>query len=371
MDISLARDPLLNALGTIQRILPKKDEVPILQNVLFDAGALTITGTNREMVATAVVEGQAGTATERITIPGHLLHDIVRKLPAGCTIDLKLENPKGPLIVKSGRSRFSLSTLPAEDFPDFTIGEMSHRFSIDSQKLASMIGACEFAIANETARFYLNGIYMHLADGGEDPMLRMVASDGLRLARVETLAPDGAEDMPGIILPRPFVVELKRLAEAGGEIEVALSTSKIQVGNGKGITIVSKLIDHDYVDYERVIPSASDKTAVIERAELEKALDRVLTVSDGRPYSVTLSFTEDRLEVTHKAKDGQAADEVDATFTGEAFEIAFNGRFVLDILNAAGGERIILKMNDPKSPGVFHPEDDENALFVCMPMGRE
>lgn len=368
MDISLARDPLLNALGTIQRILPKKDEVPILQNVLFDAGALTITGTDREMVATAVVEGQAGTATDRITVPGHLLHDIVRKLPSGCTVDVKLESPKGPLIVKSGRSRFSLPTLPAEDFPDFTVGEMTHHFTIDGRALAKLIGTCEFAMANEVARFFLNGIYLHLVEGRDGPMLRMVASDGLRLAQAEILAPSGTEGMPGVILPRPFVAEMKRLAEAGGDIEIALSASKIRIGNGKGTTIVSKLVDHGYVDYQRAIPSDNDKTAVIDRAELEKALDRVLTVTDGKPYLVSLSFTGGILEITHKAKDGEAFDEVDAAFTGAALAIGFSGRFVLDILGAAGGERIVLKLKDPGSPGVFHPEDDENALFVCMPM---
>jgi len=369
MNITLERDQLLNALGVVHRIVPKKADIPILQNVLLDAGPLTITANDCDMMGTAVLAGQAGTSSDRITVPGHTLYDIVRKFPAGATINAALEGPKGPLIVKSGRSRFSLQTLPAEDFPDFSIGEMSHHFFIPGATLAKLIGRCEFAICTEPTRFYLNGIYLHVVDGPDGPMLRLVATDGLRLAQVQTIAPPEAEGMPSVIVPRFFVSEMKRIAETAGDVEISLSKNKIRISNGKGTVLVSKLIDAQFPDYQRVIPSSHSRTAVIERACLETALDRLLTIAEGKQNAVKFAFKEDQLELTHTNPDrGFASEEIDASMTGDDFEIGFNGRFVLDVLGAAGGERIILKMGEPGAPGVFHPEDDENALFVCMPM---
>jgi DNA polymerase-3 subunit beta len=369
MDISLNRDQFLIALGVVQRIVPKKAPVPILQNVLLDAGSLTITGTDFDMMGTAVVEGQAGTSQERITVPGHTLYDIVRKLPAGSTIDAVLKDKKGPLTIKCGRSRFSLQTLPAEDFPDFSVGDMSHHFSMAGAMLAKLIGRCEFAMGTDDNRHYLNGIYLHVVSGREGPMLRLVATDGHRLARIEVPAPEGAEGMPGVIVPSWFTAEMKRVAESAGDVDISLSPNKIRISNNRGIVLVSKLVDGDYPDYERVIPAGNSHTVVIERAELEKAVDRVLTIAEAKAHAIKLAFADDRIEITHRNQNADSAvEEIDAPFDGEELTVGFNGRYLLDILGAAGGERIIARLGDPGAPGIFLPEDDDRALFVCMPM---
>ncbi|WP_404291494.1 DNA polymerase III subunit beta [Microvirga sp. RSM25] len=369
MDITLDRDQLLIALGVVQRIVPKKSPVPVLQNILLDAGPLTITGTDFDMMGSAVVEGQAGTSAQRITIPGHTLYDIVRKLPPGGAINASLKDEKGPLVIKCGRSRFTLQTLPAADFPDFSVGDMSHHFSISGQMLAKLISRCEFAMATDEQRHYLNGIYLHVVSGQDGPMLRLVATDGHRLARLEVPAPEGAEGMPGIIVPSYFTAELKRVAEAAGDIDVSLSSNKIRISNNKGIVLVSKLIDGNFPDYERVIPAGNDRTVVIERAGLEKAVDRVLTIAEAKAHAIKLAFANDRIEITHRNQNADSsAEEIDAAFDGQAMTVGFNGRYLLDILGAAGGERIIARLGDPGAPGIFLPEDDESALFVCMPM---
>lgn len=369
MDITLERDQLLTALGAVHRIVPKKATIPILQNILLDTGALTVTATDLDMMGSTVLAGQAGASQERTTVDGHTLYDIVRKMPEGGSINAVLESTKGPLILKCGRSRFTLQTLPAEDFPDFSIGEMSHHFSIPGATLAKMVTRCDYAISTEETRYYLNGIYLHVVDGRDGPMLRMVATDGHRLAQVQTVAPEGTDGMPGVIVPRHFVGEIKRMAESTANVDVSLSTNKIRISNGNGTVLVSKLIDGSYPDYPRVIPTQNSKTVVIERAELESALDRLMTLAEGKNNTIKFAFSEDRIELTHNNPDkGHAVEEIDGAFTGDDLQIGFNGRYVLDTLAAAGGERIIMKMNDAGTPGVFHPEEDENALFVCMPM---
>lgn len=246
---------------------------------------------------------------------------------------------------------------------------MNHHFSMQGPTLAKLIGHCGFAVSTEETRYYLNGIYLHLASGPDGPMLRLVATDGHRLAQVQVIAPPGTEGMPSVIVPRFFLPEMQRIAEAAGEVEISLSVNKIRVGSRNGTVLVSKLVDGAFPDYQRVIPRGNDKIAVIERSILEGALDRVLTIAATKSSAVKMSLDAGRMEITHSNPDaGSAVEEIDIAYDGEQIEVGFNGRYLLDMLNAAGGDRIVMQLGEPGTPGLFHPEDDENALYVCMPM---
>lgn len=364
MNLTFERDALLQALGTVDKLVERKATIPILSNVLLDPGPLQITGTDLDIMGTVTVEGQAGAASTPITVAAHTLFDIVRKLPAGGQIEITQPAPGEPLAIRCGRSRFALPTLPAEDFPDLASGELPHTFTIEGKILAAMIERVEFAISTEETRHYLNGIYWHVAGD----KLRMVATDGHRLARVDTAAPDGAAGMPGIIVPRKAVSEIKRLAASAGVIEVALSEAKIQV-RAKATVLTSKLIDGTFPDYERVIPSGNDQTLALERAPLASAIDRVMTVcTDSR--AVKLAAGPDGLALTvRNAETGASgSEEIEAAYEGPPIEIGFNGRYMADILDAAGGDTVVCKVGPPGAPLLFHPVDDEDALFVLMPM---
>jgi DNA polymerase-3 subunit beta len=206
MKVTLERAVLLKSLGHVHRVVERRNTIPILSNVLLraDGRSLTLKATDLDLEVTEIVPadvGQAGAAT----LPAHILHDIVRKFPDGAQVSLETTGDTGQLVLRSGRSRFNLQSLPEADFPDLAVGEMTNTFTIDAADLKRLIDKTQFAISNEETRYYLNGIYMHTIDVEGHAMLRAVATDGHRLARVEVPAPAGASGMPGIIIPRKTV----------------------------------------------------------------------------------------------------------------------------------------------------------------------
>ena len=240
------------------------------------------------MTETIPAEVSPGGAT---TVPAHMIYDIVRKLPEGSQIVLDASGDRASLTIRAGTSRFSLQTLPESDFPDLAAGEMTHKFTLPAKDLKRLIDKTQFAISTEETRYYLNGIYLHVAGSGKAQKLRAVATDGHRLAQVELDAPKGAEGMPGIIVPRKTVGEVQRLIEdLDAEVAIELSQTKIRFTIGD-VVLTSKLIDGTFPDYGRVIPAGNDKTLIVDKPEFEAAVDRVSTVSSERGRAVKLALS--------------------------------------------------------------------------------
>ena len=247
-------------------------------------------------------------------------------------------------------------------------GDLPHRFDVASDQLRRLIDKTRFAISTEETRYYLNGIYLHAADNG-DSTLRAVATDGHRLARMEIPLPDGAKGMPGVIVPRKTVSELRKLIdEFDGDVSVALSETKIQF-SFDGAVLTSKLIDGTFPDYSRVIPLGNDKVLEVDCHMFAEAVDRVSTISSDRTRSVKLNLEADKLVLSvNSPENGTAREEVAAQYAAEAMEIGFNARYLLDILGQVEGDTMNAKLADPSSPTVIQDSADPAALYVLMPM---
>jgi DNA polymerase-3 subunit beta len=271
--------------------------------------------------------------------------------------------------IRSGRSRFMLQALPEGDFPDLAAGDLPHRFALPAGDLKRLIDKTQFAISTEETRYYLNGIFFHTLDAGNGPVLRAVATDGHRLARVEMPAPQGAQGMPGVIVPRKAVAEIQKLVENGEEaIDIELSSAKVRLTFG-GVVLTSKLIDGTFPDYQRVIPQGNDKQLVVERADFAKAVDRVSTISSERGRAVKLALNEGRLTLSVNNPDsGSATEEIEVDYDAPALDIGFNARYLLDITSQLDGDTALFKLADPGSPTLIQDRDGAPALYVLMPM---
>jgi DNA polymerase-3 subunit beta len=298
-----------------------------------------------------------------------MIYDIVRKLPEGAQIVLDSSGDRASLTIRAGKSRFSLQTLPESDFPDLAAGEMTHKFSLPAKDLKRLIDKTQFAISTEETRYYLNGIYLHVAGAAKAHKLRAVATDGHRLAQAELDAPKGADGMPGIIVPRRTVGEVQRLIEdLDTEVMIELSQTKIRFTIGD-VVLTSKLIDGTFPDYGRVIPAGNDKTLMVDKPEFAAAVDRVSTVSSERGRAVKLALSPGKLVLTVTNPDsGSATEELEVEYDSDPLDIGFNSRYLLDITAQIEGDVALLKLADPGSPTLIQEKDSANALYVLMPM---
>jgi DNA polymerase-3 subunit beta len=297
-----------------------------------------------------------------------MLYDIVRKLPDGAEISLDTGSGQ-TMALKAGRARFSLQMLPDADFPDLQTGDLPISFTIPAELLKRLIDRTQFAISTEETRYYLNGIYFHVVGAGGEARLRAVATDGHRLAKAEAPAPEGSVGMPGIILPRKTVGEIQKLLERpDAEVTIGLSDSKLRLAMGD-LVLTSKLIDGTFPDYERVIPKANDKVLTLDKADFERAVDRVSTVSSDRGRAVKLSLAEDRMVLAVNNPDsGSATDEIPVDYGADPLEIGFNSRYLLDIAGQLTTENAIFRLADPGSPTLIEGSGEADALYVLMPM---
>ncbi|MEZ5925430.1 MAG: DNA polymerase III subunit beta [Hyphomicrobiaceae bacterium] len=371
MRLLIERTELLRALSHVTSVVERRTTIPILSNILISAkpGSMAVKGTDleREVVETASCEvSQPGA----ITVSAHLLHDIVRKLQEGAQISFDTGGGDGNrLTLASGHSRFYLPILPADEFPDLAAGELANEFELGAGELKQMIDKTRFAISTEETRYYLNGIFLHLARTGAADMLRAVATDGHRLAQFELPCPDGAKGMPGVIVPRKTVNELHRLLEdTGASVTVALSSAKIQFRIGT-VVMTSKLIDGTFPDYQRVIPQSNNKAMHVANAAFATAVDRVATVSTDRGRAVKLNIESEKLVLTVTNPDGgSATEEIAVDYDAEPLEIGFNARYLLDISQQLEGDTAHFMLADPGSPTTVRDGGDERALYVLMPM---
>ena len=373
MRVTIERSNLMRALGHAQRVVERKNTIPILSNVLLSArgGALTLKATDLDIEVTekvaARVEQDGAT-----TVPAHMLYDIVRKLPDGSEVMLQVAE-EGTLRLVSGRSQFRLQMLPEDDFPDLTAADFSHTFRLAAADLKGLIDRTQFAISNEETRYYLNGIYLHHVDapgnGDDGARLRVVATDGHRLAQAQIAAPDGSAGMPGVIVPRKAVGEIQKLVDGADEqVTVELSEAKVRVTVGD-VVLTSKLIDGTFPDYNRVIPTGNDKELTLDRATFASAVDRVSTIASDRGRAVKLAMGDGQMVLSVNNPDsGSAEEEIAVGYAAEALEIGFNSRYLLDITSQLSAEETVFMLADPGSPTLIREKGEAAALYVLMPM---
>jgi DNA polymerase-3 subunit beta len=372
MRLKADRATLIKALAHIQSVAEKRNTIPILANVMIEVsgGKLSLTATDMEI---AIVEAMPAVTSRdgKTTAPAATLYEIVRKLPDGAEVELDFGGGDAPLALRSGRFATSLVTLSTDDFPSMTAGQLPHRFHLTALALRGLIDRTRFAISTEETRYYLNGIYLHAADGADGRVLRAVATDGHRLARVEEPLPEGAGSMPGVIIPRKTVAELRKLLEeASGDVACALSDTRIQftVGN---VMLTSKLIDGTFPEYERVIPRDNEKILRVGKKDFAEAVARVAAISSERSRPVKMSLARDLLVLSAASPEqGTASEELDGdriTYEFSPLEIGFQARYLNDITDQIG-DTVEFLFSDGSAPTVVRESGDPTALYVLMPM---
>ncbi|MBA4326379.1 MAG: DNA polymerase III subunit beta [Rhodobacter sp.] len=370
MKLSIERATLLKALAQAQSVVERRNTIPILANVLIEAEGAQVsfraTDLDIEVVdrAPAMVERAGST-----TVSAVMLHEIVRKLPDGALVSLSEDSAAGRLTITAGRSTFNLATLPKEDFPVMATSEYSSNFSAPAPVLRRLFDKAKFAISTEETRYYLNGVYMHVSQGETGKVLRCVATDGHRLARIDAPLPEGAEGMPGVIVPRKTVGELRKLLD-DDEATIAVSVSETKVRFATPvITLTSKVIDGTFPDYTRVIPTGNTRKLEVDASEFAKAVDRVATVSSERSRAVKLSLEEDRLILSVNSPDsGAAEEELAVAYGDERLEIGFNAKYLLEIASQVDRENAVFLFNSAADPTLMREGNDLSAVYVVMPM---
>ena len=370
MKFIIERATLLKTLNHVQNIVEKRNTIPVLSNVKIEAlgDGISFKATDMDTEITEITDAKI-IETGATTAPAHMLYDIVRKLNDGSEIEISFPDEKGQLSIASGRSKFSLSTIAVEDFPVIAADTLPTNFAMAKEELKDVIDRTQFAVSTEETRYYLNGLYIHAKTEGETKVLRIVATDGHRLACVESPLPAGAEKMNGVIIPRKTVAEIRKLLDDSKteNVSISLSENKIRFML-EDITLTSKLIDGTYPDYERVIPTGNNKILEVSVKELSSAVDRVSVVAE-RTRAIKLITSKNHVVLTTSSPDlGSALEEVEAKYEHDALEVGYNFRYLLDILNEIKGDNVEISFSDSSSPSVIHDTSDSSAIYVLMPM---
>ena len=370
MKLSIERSILLKAVSQAQSVVERRNTIPILANVFIEAGKdhvkFRATDLDIEILdkVPAKIERSGATTVSAVT-----LHDIIRKLPDGALVTLFDDAAKGRLTVEAARSVFSLATLPKEDFPIMASSEYDTNFSASTQLLRRLFDKTKFAISTEETRYYLNGVYLHVADTDSGQVIRCVATDGHRLARVDAELPEGAGNFPGVIVPRKTVIELRKLLDDDDiQIAVSVSETKIRFATPE-ISLTSKVIDGTFPDYARVIPKGNTRKLEVDANEFAKAVDRVATVSSERSRAVKLSLAEDLLILSVNSPDsGTAEEELVVAYGDDKLDIGFNAKYLLEIASQVDRENAVFLFNSSGDPTLMREGNDTSAIYVVMPM---
>lgn len=364
MKFQVGRNVLLGALTGVIGVVERRQTLPILSNVLMEVSEdrllLTATDLEIEMKASAVVQNLA---PGRLTLPARKLYDICRGLPEGAELTVEAQGDKA--VVRSGRSRYSLACLSADEFASLELQGEARHFSLPGVGLRKLIEKTQFAMAQQDVRYYLNGTLLELRSSG----VRTVATDGHRLALAELPLSLDTEEVLSVIVPRKAILELMRLL-TGQDESVSLSVGsgqlKVEVGD---LQLMTKLIDGRFPDYERVIPTNGDKRVTADREAVRQALARTAILSNEKFKGVRLSLDRDRMVLqTHNPEHEEAEEELEVAYEGEAMEIGFNVNYLMDALGALGSSSFILDLRNSESSGLIQAMDDASARYVVMPM---
>jgi DNA polymerase-3 subunit beta len=367
MKFSVSRDTLLKSLNLVAGVVERRQTLPILANVMMvlDGDRLSLTGTDLEVELVGRVQLPTAGEPGEVTVPARKLTDICKSLPEGADIDFSVN--EGKATVRSGRSRFTLSTLPAREFPNVEDSMGTHQLSLKQGQLKRLIERTAFAMAQQDVRYYLNGMLWEL-DGSK---LRVVATDGHRLAMCSlsgdmTVKGDGSSQ---VILPRKGVLELQRLLmEEEDDIEIVIGSNHIRA-NTTDFTFTSKLVDGKFPDYQRVLPRSPDKIMMGSRLDLRQAFARTSILSNEKYRGVRLKLSPDTLDIVANNPEQEVAEEtVAVNYAGDALEIGFNVTYLLDVLSVLSDDQVKMSLSDPNSSALLEESEEGDSLYVVMPM---
>jgi DNA polymerase-3 subunit beta len=365
MKFSISRDALLKPLNLVAGVVERRQTLPILANVLMvlDGERLSLTGTDLEVELVGRVQLAASGDSGEVTVPARKLVDICKSLPEGSDIDFSVQD--GKVTVKSGRSRFTLSTLPAREFPNVEDSMGTHQFTLKQGELKRLIDRTGFAMAQQDVRYYLNGMLWELSG----KQLRVVATDGHRLALCTLPHKVDVNGDTQVILPRKGVLELSRLLlEEDAEIAVVIGSNHIRATTND-FTFTSKLVDGKFPDYQRVLPRSPDKSVFGSRLELRQAFTRTAILSNEKYRGVRLKLTDNSLDIVANNPEQEEAEEtVPVEYRGDSLEIGFNVSYLLDVLGVLSGEKVKLSLSDPNSSALLEESDEGDSIYVVMPM---
>ncbi|RLT96037.1 DNA polymerase III subunit beta [Ketobacter sp.] len=365
MNFTIEREKLLRPLQQVAGVVERRQTLPVLSNVLMvvDGDTLSLTGTDLEveLVAHVALDGQYEHA--EITVPAKKLLDICKSLPDESTIQFTTDEQK--LSVKAGRSRFSLATLPSNEFPNLEEATGNVTFSINQGYLKSVIDRTGFAMAQQDVRFYLNGMLFEVSTN----LLRAVSTDGHRLALCNAEIQVEVESPVQAIVPRKGVLELSKLfADMDADVSVSLSANHIRVESAD-LRFTSKLIDGKFPDYERVLPKNSDKTVISDKNEMKQCFSRVSILSNEKYRGVRLRFENGSLTtVANNPEQEEAEETINVDYAGGELEIGFNVNYLLDVMNVIRSESVKLQLADSNSSALVTDANDDSAMYVVMPM---
>jgi len=364
MQFEVSKNTLLKALSDINGAVEKKNTIPVLQNIKIEAkdNSVSVFATDMDILITSSFD--CAVITEgSTTVEAQKFFDIVRKIN-NPSIQISLEN-ESSLQIKSGKSRYSLSCIDPAEFPIISSEDMGEEISIDAQRLAKMIAKTQFAISNDETRYYLNGLFLHCKKDNDGYKIKTVATDGHRLA-MSSLAIAIERDF-GIIIPRKSVSEIKRIIEGAKEIKILVSRVKIKIICDRTI-IISKLIDGEFPEYEKVLPQNNNNAVSINRRQLFDCLDRASILANDKHRSVKLLLKENKLILQVGIDSDPAAyEEIDVEYEGDTIECGFNSRYLLDIIGQVEKEEVVIKFNNSSSPALIDCSDS-NMIFVIMPV---
>ncbi len=373
MELKLNSSDLLKCLNHIYGIIEVRHTLPILSNIILKTSenSLNLSSTNLDIYCTEKIKAEV-TVNGETSVPAVTLFEIVKRLPSGSEVHFLYDDEKSLLFLNCGRSKFKLSTMKTDDFPTINDNDLNIDFVLTAQELCRMIDKTKFAISNEDARYYLNGIFIHKAEKDNISLLRAVATDGHRLAQYDIPLPQGAENIKGLIVPKKTIFELRKsLDDAKNDINISINENKIKVSYDN-FKIISKVIDGTFPDYTKVVPKNNDKHFSTKNSELKNAIDRVSAVAineEAKSKAIKLILRQNKLKLSVESQTkGFADEEIDVSYNHEDVEIGFNSRYLIDICNEIDGEEINLSILDSVSPAIIVDKSDENSFFVLMPM---
>ncbi len=363
MKLSAARDVLLKPLQAVIGVVERRQTMPILSNVLLVArdGELSVTATDLEVELVARAEVAVETAGE-ITVSGRKLLDICKALPDGAEVNISVAGEK--LAVRSGRSRFSLATLPAAEFPTVEDIKAGQTINVPQDVLGQLIEKTHFSMAQQDVRYYLNGMLLE-ADG---KYLRAVATDGHRLALSQAELKGATLEEQQVIVPRKGVLELQRLLRGEGNVDIELGSNHVRI-ELDGIRFTSKLIDGRFPEYDRVIPQESSNELQADKEVLRSALQRTAILSNEKYRGIRLVIRDSGVVLqAHNPEQEEAEEEVEVEYSGDDIEIGFNVNYLLDAIGAVDGDSVTLSVVDSNSSCLVREPGNDSSKFVVMPM---
>lgn len=365
MRFVISREALIKPLQLVAGVVERRQTLPVLSNILLvaEGDQLSLTGTDLEVELVGRVTLDQPADAGSITVPARKLMDICKSLSDGAQIEFTLDGQK--MVIKAGRSRFTLSTLPATEFPNVEDSPQTLDLTLSQGQLRHLIEQTGFSMAQQDVRYYLNGMLLEIADGS----LRTVATDGHRLATSVAPVETDQTSQHQIIVPRKGILELARLLQQGDEpLKLVIGANHIRAHVGDFI-FTSKLVDGKFPDYQRVIPRNGDKAVLGDRQELRKVFSRIAILSNEKYRGVRLSLTSGALQVMANNPEQEEAEETVAIdYQGDTLEIGFNVNYLLDVLSILNSDVVRFTLSDSNSSALVEGYDEDGSLFVVMPM---